>query len=624
MASDHGDPQRSACAEESDAHDVRFRISDFARSWPRATIRALHRNLILKSEISTSSARLASLRIKNLALVDDLTWELAPGFVAVTGETGAGKSVILGALKLLLGERADKSLIRTGADSCTVEGVFSLSAAGAVECDARLAELGLEPCEDGQLLVKRSFSAAGANKQFVNGSPATLAALKAVAGGLVDLHGPHDHQSLLLPDKQLGLLDAFARAGGARGAYEAEWQKLQSLRAESEELTGGSMERELDLLRHQVREIREAEPKPGEDAEVAARYTVAANAKRLIELASGVAAELTESEPSILARLGEASRQLRELARLDPAGAAAFQSSHETAVVELEELARNLAHYAERLDLDPEQLAALEDRHTLLQGLKRKYGGSLETVLAFAGEAEGKLHRLEHRGAELERLEKAQRACEAELRKRGKALSALRQKAAPDLSAAVAAQLRDLGFKKSEFEIRLLPLDTPGEHGLESVELVFAPQARGFEHAEFLFAPNPGEPAKPLRSIASSGEISRVMLAVKSALADHDAVPLLVFDEIDANVGGEIASKVGARMQALGRGRQVLCITHLPQVAAQAGAHFVVEKQFEGERTYSRLRAVEGKKREQELARMLGGENASSLALAREMLTPPK
>lgn len=568
----------------------------------------------------SDAARLASLRIKNLALVDDLTWELSPGFVAVTGETGAGKSVILGALKLLLGERAEKALIRTGAEACTVEGVFLLSAAGAAECDAQLAELGLEPCEDGQLLIKRSFTASGTNKQFVNGSPATLVALKAIAGGLVDLHGPHDHQSLLLPEKQLGLLDAYARAGGARSHYESEWQKLQALRAEAESLSGGSMERELDLLRHQVREIREAEPKAGEDAEVASRYTVAANARRLIELASGVAAELVESEPSILARLGEASRQLRELARLDPAGAAAFQTSHESAVVELEDLARNLTHYAERLDLDPEQLAALEERHTLLQALKRKYGGSLESALEFAEGAEAKLHKLEHRGAELERLEKEQRKCEAELRRRGQALSALRQKAAPELSAAVAGQLRDLGFKKSEFEIRLVALDAPGAHGMESVQLVFSPQARGFEQVEFLFAPNPGEPAKPLRSIASSGEISRVMLAVKSALADHDAVPLLVFDEIDANVGGEIASRVGARMQALGRGRQVLCITHLPQVAAQAAAHFAVEKEFVGERTFSRLRVLEGKDRAQELARMLGGANASSLALAREML----
>ncbi len=563
---------------------------------------------------------LISLRIKNLALVEDLTWEISPGFVAVTGETGAGKSVILGALKLLLGERADKSLIRTGAEACTVEGVFDLP--DAAECNERLGELGLEPCEDGQLLVKRTFTQAGVNKQFVNGSPATLAVLKSVVGGMVDLHGPHDHQSLLAPEKQLLLLDAFARATAARAEYEEQFRALQSLKAAIGDLNAaeGSLERELDLLRHQAGEIREADPQPGEDTDVAARYAIAANGKRLIELAAGSAAELSESEPPILGRLAETGRQLRELARLDPAGGAAFQQSFDAAVGELEELARQLARYAERLEVDPAQLAVLEERHTLLLALKRKYGGEIESVLEFAETAEARLSRIEHRGAELERLERERSAAEAELMRRGRKLSTLRRKAAGPLSTAVASQLRDLGFKKSEFEIRLVSLEVPGASGLETVEFTFAPRWGGFETAEFLFAPNPGEPAKPLRSIASSGEISRVMLAVKSTLAEHDSVALLVFDEIDANVGGEIAGKVGARMKDLGRGRQVLCITHLPQVAAHAATHFVVEKSFEGERTFSRLRPVSGPARVKEIARMLGGENTPSLALANELL----
>jgi DNA repair protein RecN (Recombination protein N) len=227
---------------------------------------------------------------------------------------------------------------------------------------------------------------------------------------------------------------------------------------------------------------------------------------------------------------------------------------------------------------------------------------------------------MENRGEELLRLQKLIEQSAAELRNVGGKLSALRAKAAPALSADVRAQLRDLGFKKSEFEIRLAALAQPGAHGLESAEFVFAPRSSGLEAVEFLFAPNPGEPAKPLRSIASSGEISRVMLAVKSVLAKHDAVPLLVFDEIDANVGGEIAVKVGARMRELGRNHQVLCITHLPQVAAQAASHFVVEKQFDRGRTQSTLHEVKGTARRKEIARMLGGENDSSLALAKKML----
>jgi DNA repair protein RecN (Recombination protein N) len=311
---------------------------------------------------------------------------------------------------------------------------------------------------------------------------------------------------------------------------------------------------------------------------------------------------------------------LRELARLDSAGVAALHAAHESTVVELEELARSLARYAEGLDLDPRQLAALEERVTLLETLKRKYGGDLAAVLAHADEAEIRLNRIEHRGEELARLQKAIAEADAELREMGGQLSALRTKAAPALSSDVRTQLRELGFKNSEFEIRLARLEQPGARGLESAEFVFAPRSSGLEAVEFLFAPNPGEPAKPLRSIASSGEISRVMLAVKSVLAKHDAVPLLVFDEIDANVGGEIAVKVGARMRELGRSHQVLCITHLPQVAAQAATHFVVEKTFESGRTQSKLFEVRGPARRKEIARMLGGENESSLALAKTML----
>ncbi len=565
-------------------------------------------------------ATLASLRIKNLALVDDLTWELEPGFVAVTGETGAGKSVILGALKLLLGERADKTLIRTGADACTVEAVFRVD--DPTGLNAQLADLGLESCEDGGLLLKRSFAQGGANRQFVNGSATTLAVLKQIGSELVDLHGPHDHQSLLSADKQLDLLDAFAHAGATRSSYEAVFRRLHALQAEAKELGSAenSAERELELLRHRVREIRDADPKPAEDVEISGRYRLATNSKRLIELSNGAAAELSENEPSILSRLAETGRMLRDLARLDGTGAAAFLEAHESAVVELEELARALARYAGGLDLDPKRLAALEERVTQLETLKRKYGGDLVAVIAHADEAEKRLNRIEHRGEELARLQAAIAEANGELQKTGGRLSALRVKAAPELSADVRAQLRELGFKKSEFEIRLAPLAEPGAKGLESAEFVFAPRSSGLEAVEFLFAPNPGEPAKPLRSIASSGEISRVMLAVKSVLAKHDAVPLLVFDEIDANVGGEIAVKVGARMRELGRSHQVLCITHLPQVASQAATHFVVEKQFEGERTHSRLFEVSGPARVKEIARMLGGANESSLALAKTML----
>ena len=565
-------------------------------------------------------ATLTSLRIKNLALVELLDWQLAPGFIAVTGETGAGKSVIIGALKLLLGERAEKSLIRTGADSCTVEACFAVE-----DCDKLDAQLdvhGLELCDEGNLIIKRSFTQAGSNRQFVNGSPTTIAVLKQLGDLLVDLHGPHDHQSLLSAERQLDLLDAYSHAVGTRRHYEEIWRRLGTLREEHAGLATNeaALDRELELLRHQAEEIQSADLRADEEDSLQTRYALAANSRRLIELATGVAHELTESEPSIRSRLGDTARLLRELEKID-SGTAAMVEAHTSAVLELEEVARGLVNYAEKLDLDPAQLAEMEERVNLIQKLKRKYGPTLEQVIASGEEAAVRLQKIEGRGAELERLQGEIDRSQGELMRVGRELSALRRKAAPLLSGAVREQLRDLGFKKSEFEIHLLQLETPGAKGLETIEFVFAPRSSGLESVEFLFAPNPGEPPKPLRSIASSGEISRVMLAVKSALADQDAVSLLVFDEIDANVGGEIAHAVAAKMRALGNRHQVLCITHLPQVAAAAQSHFVVTKEFTDDRTYSRLSEVKAKVRVKEIARMLGGQSDSALALAKNLLS---
>jgi DNA repair protein RecN (Recombination protein N) len=548
---------------------------------------------------------LASLRIRNLALVEDLEWTLAPGFTAITGETGSGKSIIIGALKLLIGERADKSLIRSGADSCTVEAAFHLDDPAPI--NARIEDAGAEPCQDGALILKRSFTAAGANRQFVNASPTTLAVLKSLGDLLVDLHGPHDHQSLLSNDKQLDLLDSFAAAAPARFAYSAQFSALNRLVAEHTALSTSeaAIERELDLLRHQVAEITAAAIQPGEEATLLARYTVASNSRRLIEIASAIIQRLSEADDSLLSSLSEVQRQFRELEKLDP-GAAPIAQSHANALIEIEEAARSLQRYIESLDTDPQQLSQIEDRVSLFETLKRKYGPSIDQVISFGDAAASRLRKIESRGEELLRLEKEIAAARDTLSTLGAKLTKLRAAAAPRLAADIQAQLRGLGFKKSEFAISLLPTATPAAFGHESTE--------------FLFAPNPGEPAKPLKLTASSGEISRVMLAVKSSLAAQDRIPLLVFDEIDANVGGEIAHAVGARMAALGAAHQVLCITHLPQVAAAASAQFVVAKQYTGDRTISHLAEVKGKARVEEIARMLGGKTDSALAHARTLL----
>jgi DNA repair protein RecN (Recombination protein N) len=544
------------------------------------------------------------LRIKNLALVEELEWQIAPGFTAITGETGAGKSIIIGALQLLLGERADKSLIRTGADTCTAEAVFT--GKELQRLNPQLIEAGIEPCTD-DLIIKRSLSAAGSNRQFINGSPTTLSILKNIGDALVDLHGPHDHQSLLSPDKQLDLLDSFARAEEQLDEYQKHFRELQTLTAEHTALNTAetAREQELDLLRHQITEINSANLVADEEEEIEKRYKLSSSSKRLIELASAAANRLSEADESVLSQLAETQRLLRELEKID-ISAAHLASEHATAVVQLSEISRSLSDYVEKLDLDPEQLAALEQRVSLFETLKRKYGGSIAEVIEFGRRAAERMRKIEGRDAELERLAKEIEKVRAQMNRAGDALRKLRAKAAPKLSDTIRKNLRDLGFRQSEFEAKLSQLEEPHASGFDSVELVFSP--------------NPGEPLKPLRTIASSGEISRLMLAIKSALAAHDAIPLLVFDEIDTNVGGEIAHAVGAKMQTLGHEHQLICITHLAPVAASASSHFVVTKDVVRGRTFSNLREVSGKARREEIARMFGGKSESALQLAASLL----
>jgi len=546
---------------------------------------------------------LTLLKIRNLALVDELVWELGSGLVGVTGETGAGKSVIVGALKLVLGERADKALIRTGEDTCTVEAVFALADAAAV--DAILEENGLEPCDGGDLIVRRAIGQT-ANRQFVNDSPVTLALLKKLGEHLVDLHGPHDHQSLLSTDRQLAMLDAYAGAEPAMAAWREHWKAWRAKVNELDELrrAENASEQELELLRYQVSEIDAAELKPGEESDLEDRWRRASNASRLVE-AAGAAATVLSNDDGILERLGEVQRLVRELEKLDPSVRERV-GGLETALLELQELERALVEYSEELDIDPQEAAVLEERVNLLESLKRKYGPSLADVMERRDAAAARLDTIENRGEKLETLTAEVAQCRERLEAAGRTLSAARKKAAPKLAKEIASQLKDLGFKQSSFEV---PLIASGE-----------PTSQGFETAEFQFGPNPVEPLLPLRQIASSGEISRVMLAVKSALAEQDATPLMVFDEIDANVGGEVARAVGRKMAALGARHQVVSITHFPQVAATAAHHYVVEKEVTNGRTRSRLYPVSGETRVRELVRMLGGGGEQARAMAESLL----
>ncbi|MEJ5237063.1 MAG: DNA repair protein RecN [Limisphaera sp.] len=556
---------------------------------------------------------LRTLRIKNLALVEDLTWELGPGYNVITGETGAGKSILIGALELVLGERADRTRLRSGADSATVEAVFDVQDLRIPLADW-LEENGLEPCEDGRLVLKRTVTASGLNRQFVNGTPTTLAVLKRLGDWLVDIHGPHDHQSLLQPGRQLDLLDAYGGLQELRTRFAQACQERARLEQQRAALAmdEAAHARQVDLLRHQVREITEARLQPEEEETLPALHQRLSNAARLLQLTRAALDLLSESESSILQQAGVMGRALQELQRLDPA-AREFVESHARAVEQWRALREDLSRYADRLELDPERLQEVEQRLDLIHSLKRKYGRTVAEVLAFGEQARRQLETLEQREAELARLQAAIAQVDQTLRALGAELTERRRKVIPGLTRAVGRQLEDLGFRQSHFEVQL-------ESELDAWTAGPPPAPTGFDRIEFLFAPNPGEPPRPLRAIASSGELARVMLALKTVLAAQDEIPVLVFDEVDANVGGETAHAVGAKMREIAAHRQVLCVTHLPQVAAAASHHWVVRKSVRQGRTVSELEPLEASARVEELARMLGGRTEEALRHAAALL----
>jgi DNA repair protein RecN (Recombination protein N) len=554
-----------------------------------------------------SPAMLQTLRVRNLALVEDISVEFKPGLNVITGETGAGKSVIIGALGLLLGERADKSLIRAGADQCLAEAVFQLSDSAAV--DAILDEVGLPPCEAGQLLVRRTLLASGAGKNFINDSSTTSQVLKRMGEHLVDMHGPYDHQSLLNTDFQLDILDAFGHLWESRSVYEAAYSAYRDAQTQRKELEGTSeqdVSQQIDLLAFQVKEIEDLAPVEGEDEAIAQEQVQVANAQRILELAGGLQSALMEGENAAFNGLAFAHKNLGELAGLISAAGEWKDQAH-SLMVQVQDLAETVERVVRNIEGDPSRLQWLEDRMASYHRLKRKYGGSVAAILAHVEKVKARLKDLENRGERLAELDKAIGVARGKVDQAGTKLGKARRQAATTLAKTITAELKDLGFQHGAFGVALQNVD-PAPSGLDSIE--------------FVFAPNAGEPARPLRAIASSGEISRVMLAVKAVLADHDSIPVLVFDEIDANVGGAMGTAIGTKLDKVGKHHQVLCITHLPQVAVFGKTHFSVAKEVVGGRTRTSISCLTPNERVEEVARMLGGRDLTSVTLkhAKEML----
>ena len=551
---------------------------------------------------------LSELRIKNYAVIDDLSLRLEPGLGALTGETGAGKSIIVGALSLVLGERASADVIRAGEDRATIEAAFDISERE--DLQKRCRDAGIDVGE-GWLVLKREVNAAGRSRAWINGSPATASLTGEFGQALIELHGQHEHQALLHAGPQRSILDAYGGATEMAGKVRTLWSQLSDLqrqRSELEERRARTEER-AGLLRNQDDEIVAAEIRePDEDVTLAEEERKLAHAEELVERASGLHDAVYSSDGAVYDRVGSLRRELDALTKIDPSAAAKFSELFDTAYYTLQELGERLCSYRDSIDLDPAALERVRARIDLLFRLKSKFGPTLADVIESGSRAREELEALDTAGFELEELVKREAELTARLEERAAALSRARAVAAKSLAAEVTVILPELGLPDGRLEIVL--------NERPQVEVT------GAEDVEFQVTLNRGFEPRALSKVASGGELSRVMLAVKTILARLDRTPTLIFDEIDSGIGGIVAQKVAERLKTVARHHQVFVITHLPQIAALADHHLFVKKESKRNKSATRVSELRGDERVRDIARMLGGDpdRQASIEHARSLL----
>ncbi len=542
---------------------------------------------------------LTELRITNFAVIEQLSLSVGSGFTVLTGETGTGKSLLIDAVALLVGGRASSDQIRFGEEEAQLEASFEIPLTHPLL--KRLRDQGVLGAQDSQLVIRRVIARSGRNRVYLNGTMSPVHALEDFGGTLIDIHGQHDQQSLLSNSVQLDAVDAFGRLQELRGQYYAVYREWVRCREERDKLATQIQQRAQleDLLNFQRQELDEAACRLGEEELLQVEQRRLGASKRLGELAAEAQDRIQGDGHGILPNLVMTERVLGELSQIDSEMHGVVRLVSDAKVL-MKEVADGLRDYAERLDADPSRLVAVEDRLALIQKMKRKYGGTMESVLETHTRVKGDLERIQHSDEERTRYDRLIRECHGHMQELAQKLSEKRISAAEQMTKMVGKELAALRMGQLRFVVQIERNENDEEYGPE-----------GQDRAEFLLSANVGEPLRPMSRVASGGELSRVMLAVKSVLAEVDQVPVLIFDEIDTGVGGAIAASIGKRLRGLGRYHQVLCITHLPQVASQADHHLCVEKSSVKGRTATTVRAVVGVNREHEIARMLGGERVT-------------
>ena len=561
---------------------------------------------------------LQDIRIENFAIIQTLDLQFGPGLVIFTGETGAGKSIILDAIEALVGGKAEAGMVRAGEEKAMLEAVFATNP----EVDVILRREELED-EPGRVTLSREIRKEGRTSARVNGRSVSQALLKEIGILLVDIHGQSEHLSLLNTRQHLTLLDRYANSGALLNEFRTIFQKLTGLRKDLFSLREQEKDaaRMTDLLRYQVNEIDSARLKPGEAVDLVVERDRLANAENLAALGQEAIHILDDGEadaPSIGDLFGQVVRAISSLARIDPSMRTALDKA-ETTADDISELTRSLQNYLDLIEINPRLLEKMEDRLELIKSLGRKYGGDENAALAFAEESRAQLETIEHASEQIEILAAQEQRVLAEISQVGTLLSQLRKQAAENLSAAVEKQLHDLRMPGVRFAVdfRTKP-DAQGAVDACGETVRF--DATGMDQVEFLIAPNPGEGLKPMVKIASGGETSRLMLALKNVLAGADDIPTLIFDEIDQGIGGRVGTTVGEKLWHVARAHQVFCVTHLPQLAAFGDQHLTVRKIVQNDRTITETEVLSGEKRIQELAGMLGSPGESGMVSAREIL----